>query len=111
MTLPREPTQPWRARKEASVANVRRLGGPSTGHRRHLRDRLNSWSTSAELALARAFSTTAQPGGIGYTYWIKAITVLRPAKIAIKNLATFLEPQRGQTVKIGAQGTCKVAFS
>jgi hypothetical protein len=29
---------------------------------------------------------------------------------AVKNLATFLAPQRGQKMKIGPQGTCKVSF-
>jgi hypothetical protein len=32
------------------------------------------------------------------------------AKITTQNLATFLGPQGGQKVKIGSQGTCKVAF-
>jgi hypothetical protein len=44
-------------------------------------------------------------------YAIRGIAFGLPeAKIAIKNPATFLESHRGQTMKIGLQGTCKVAF-
>src|SRR5262249_14692068 len=40
-----------------------------------------------------------------------AATIGVDSKVTVENLATFLEPQGGQKVKIGPQGPCKVALS